>query len=143
MLSFNLIVQLLVQDVIVVGCSGGDIATGSTGLWTVPSGCVPSSSSDSCPASPVQDGYIIASGSSVVGSTRTVTCGSGFTGTASSITCQSNGQWTVSSGCTGSTTTCSTSPVFDGYIVASGSSTAGCVKEFESLVHVGIIRGSI
>ncbi len=105
----------------------GPITCQSDGLWTLTSGCSPTSSG-SCPTSPVQDGYVIASGSSSAGSTRTVSCAAGFTGAATSITCQSNFQWTLSSGCSGSSSgSCPSSPVFEGYVVASGSSTAGVV----------------
>ena len=108
----------------------GPITCQSDGLWmfdTSTSGCSPTSSG-SCPTSPVQDGYVIASGSSSAGSTRTVSCAAGFTGAATSITCQSNFQWTLSSGCSGSSSgSCPSSPVFEGYVVASGSSTAGVV----------------
>jgi len=106
----------------------GPITCQSDGLWTLTSGCSPTSSG-SCPTSPVQDGYVIASGSSSAGSTRTVSCAAGFTGAATSITCQSNFQWTLSSGCSGSSSgSCPSSPVFEGYVVASGSSTAGSTR---------------
>jgi hypothetical protein len=53
-----------------------------------------------CPTNPFQHGYVFASGTSSVGSTRTATCASAFlSGTATSITCEASGMWTQASGC--------------------------------------------
>jgi len=93
--------------------------SGARGVWTSISGCA----AQSCPVSPTQIGYIIASGSSTYGSTRTVTCEVGYTGTASQVTCQSNLSWSVSSGC--SIRDCGAPGAITGYVFASGATTYG------------------
>ena len=78
----------------------------SSGSWTAQTGCT----IVSCPSSPTQTGYTIATGSSTYGSTRTVSCASGYSGTASSITCQSSGSWTSSTGCSAPNGSSSSTP---------------------------------
>jgi len=91
----------------------------SSGSWTGQSGCT----IQSCPSSPTQTGYSIASGTSTYGSSRTATCASGYTGTASSISCQSSLSWTTSTGCT--IRNCGTPVASTGYALGSGSTTYG------------------
>lgn len=52
-----------------------------------------------CGSPASQTGYTIATGTTTIGSTRTVTCASGYGGTATALTCQSSGMWTASTGC--------------------------------------------
>jgi len=75
------------------------------GTWSACSGCT----IVSCPSTPAQTGYTIATGASTYGSTRTTSCASGYTGSGASITCQASGSWTTASGCNPSVSaTCAT-----------------------------------
>ncbi len=78
-----------------------------------------------CSTSPTQTGYMIATGSSIHLSTRTVTCATGYSGTATSITC-SDGTWSTSSGCM--IVSCSAYPTQSGYTIAAGSATYGTTR---------------
>jgi hypothetical protein len=91
----------------------------SSGVWTAQSGCT----IVSCPSTPTQTGYTIATGASTFGATRTVTCATGYSGTASVISCSSSASWTASSGCT--IVSCSSSPSQNGFTFSSGASTYG------------------
>jgi len=91
------------------------ITCGANGQWSASAGCTLN-----CSTSPTQTNYVIATGASNQGATRTVTCGSGYSGTASSITCGTNSAWSISSGCT---LNCSTSPTQTGYTVSAAPAT--------------------
>lgn len=58
----------------------------SSGAWTAQSGC----SLASCPSTPLQANYVIASGASTVSSARTTTCATGYSNSGSSIACQAS-----------------------------------------------------
>lgn len=62
------------------------------------SSCIDLGTPQDC-ASPTQIGYIINTGASTNGSTRTASCAIGYTGSATSIMC-SSGTWSASTGCT-------------------------------------------
>jgi len=96
------------------------ITCGANGQWSASAGCTLN-----CSTSPTQTNYVIATGASNQGATRTVTCGSGYSGTASSITCGTNSAWSTSSGCT---LNCSTSPTQTGYTVSAGASNQGATR---------------
>jgi len=106
-----------------MSCASGYSGTAATltcqasGSWTAQSGC----SVGSCPSTPSQTNYVIATGASTVGSTRTATCATGFSGVATSITCQTNLAWSVSSGCT--LTDCGTKSTQTGYVIYQNSGT--------------------
>jgi len=54
----------------------------------------------SCPVVPVRHpGYVIRSGATNIGSTRSSDCATGFTGNATSITCLEDSTWSSPSGC--------------------------------------------
>ncbi len=81
--------------------SASRITCQANASWSSSSGCYLSTSF--CPSSPSQTGYIIATGTSSLGSMRTVTCAESYWGAATSITCENNsglgGVWTSSTGC--------------------------------------------
>jgi len=99
--------------------SGTSITCQSSAAWSLASGCT----IVSCPSSPTQTGFTIASGASTYGATRSTSCATGYTGTGSAISCQSNASWSSASGCT--IVSCPSSPTQTGFTIAAGASTYG------------------
>lgn len=93
------------------------IACQSGGTWSATSGCT----IVDCGSPIGSSAYVIASGSTTYGSTRTVSCSSGYGGVAPALTCQSSGTWSALSGCV--LASCG-DPGQTGYSYSAGTSNA-------------------
>jgi len=77
--------------------SASTITCEASGSWTSSTGCT----IVSCGTPSGSTGYVISSGNSNYGDTRTVNCADGYGDSPTDLTCQSSGDWTGLTGCSG------------------------------------------